>query len=56
MGDPATFYAGRDLNTESKPGSCGMLDRDSFMIHSVNICSIHVCWQALYPQELWSYS
>ena len=41
MGDPATFHAGRDLNTKSKPGSCGMLDRDSFMIHSVNICSMH---------------
>lgn len=38
MGDPATLYAGRDLNTKSKPGSCGMVDRDSFMIHSVNVC------------------
>lgn len=38
MGDPATLYAGRDLNTKSKPGSGSMVDRDSFMIHSVNVC------------------
>lgn len=43
MGVPATFHVGRDLNAKSKPGSwnCGMLDRDSFMIHSVNIYLAH---------------
>ena len=43
MGVPTTFHVGRDLNAKSKPGSwsCGMPDRDSFMIHSVNIYLAH---------------
>ena len=43
MGVPATIHVGRDLSIKSKPGSWsrGMLDRDSFMIHSVNICLAH---------------
>lgn len=42
-GCPSHLSCGQRVNAKSKPGSwsCAMLDRDSFMIHSVNSYFVH---------------